>query len=136
MKKLIAVLLILAVLIPVTAIAERDPIVGTWYIYSGIVDDSELREQAYFELSLFHFTEDGNIFSSTYDVSDKGITTVKDYKVIGLWTVKDGKYFVNIWMTGAKEVEIEANSIFIPVNDYYIRIKKLDEVNYVTDMKM
>ena len=134
MKKLIAIILILAMLLPAVALAERDPIVGTWYVYTGIVEEPELKSKAYFEISLFSFTDDGIVFTSTYDVSEKGITTVNDYQMIGLWTNKDGKYYVNVGMKGAKEITVEENSLFFPVDDYSIRVRKMEPVDFALDM--
>ena len=128
MKKLIAFFLIVLLVVPVVSFAD-DPIVGTWYVYSGILNNDDVC----FELSLFSFTEDNFIFSSTYDVSKSYITTAKDYKAIGAWTIKNGRYYVNIGFKGAQEVFIENDSMFFPVSDFSIRIHKLTTVNYVLD---
>jgi len=133
MKKLITVVLILALFLPAAALADdTDPIVGAWYVYSGIVEDS----QVYYEIYVFFFTDDGNVLSSKYDVSKEGKTDAKDYSVIGLWTKESGKYFVNIGFSGAQEIEIHNNSMFFPVHDSYkIRIYKMISVNYAMDFK-
>ena len=133
MRKLITAILILSMILPAAALAQ-DPIVGTWYTYTGIVEDQELREKAYFELNTFTFTEDGDIFTSTYDVDESGITTAKDYKVIGLWTKDNGHYYVNIGFAGAVEVSVN-NEMFFPVGSYSIRIRKLKPVNYTLDVR-
>ena len=133
MKKITTVVLILSLLLPAAALADdTDPIVGAWYVYSGIVDDS----QAYYEINVFLFTDDGNVFTSKYDVSKEGKTDVKDYSVIGLWTKESGKYYVNIGFSGAQEVEVHNDSMFFPVFDSYkIRIYKMISVNYAMDVK-
>ena len=130
MKKLIAFFLIVLLVVPVTSFAD-DPIVGTWYVYSGILNNDDVC----LELSLFSFTEDNFIFSSTYDVSKSYITTAKDYKTIGVWTNENGRYYVNIGFKGAQEVFIENDSMFFPISDFSIRIHKLTTVNYVLDYK-
>ena len=130
MKKLIAIFLIVLLVVPVASFAD-DPIVGTWYVYSGLLNNNDVC----LELSLFSFTEDNFIFSSTYDVSKSYITTAKDYKAIGVWTNENGRYYVNIGLKGAQEVFIENDSMFFPVSDFSIRIHKLTTVNYVLDYK-
>lgn len=134
MKKLITIILIMVMILPAAALADQDPVVGTWYTYTGVVEDPEIRKQAYYELSTFTFTEDGNVFASTYDISAEGITTAKDYKVIGLWTNENGHYYVNIGMTGAVEVSFDNDDMFFPVSSYSLRIRKLEPVNFALDM--
>lgn len=134
MKKLIAVALVIVMFLSTASLAEKDPIVGTWYTYTGIVEDTEIRKQAYYEFSTFHFTEDGDIFTSTYDISEQGITTCKDYKVIGMWTKENGIYYVNIGLKGAVKLVYNEDSLFFPVSDYSIRVHKMTPVNYVLDI--
>ena len=134
MKKLITLLLILAMLLPAAALADRDPIVGTWYVYSGIAEKVELRKDIYLEINLFHFAEDGYIFSSTYDISEEGITTAKDYQKIGMWTNDNGRYYVNIGLKGPQELTCDGDSLFFPVSDYSIRVHRMTVVNFTKDI--
>lgn len=134
MKKLIAVILFLALLLPAAALAD-DPIVGTWYTYSGIVEDPEIRKQAYYEISLFHFSEKGEVFSSTYDISEEGVTDCKDYKMIGMWTKEGSDYYINIGFEGAVKLSFDNDELFFPVSSYSIRLHKLVPVNYVLDIR-
>ena len=116
MKKLITVFLILALLLPACSVADDpDPIVGCWYIYSGIVDDADV----YFEFHTFVFTSDGNIFSSKYDVSKDGITSLTDFKVIGMWSNENNDYYINIGFKGAEKLILDNDTIFFPVTDSY-----------------
>lgn len=133
MKKLIAVIMILALLAPAAVLADRDPIVGVWCEYSGIVEDNETN--AYYEINTFTFTADGNVFSSRYDVNEDGITTVKDYKVIGLWTNENDHYYINIGFNGAVELFFDNEDLFFPVSSYSIRARKLKPVNYALDLR-
>lgn len=134
MKKLITVILILSLLLPSAALAA-DPIVGTWYIYSGIVEDQEIREQAYYEFSTFHFSENGTVFSSTYDISEGGDTSCKDYHVLGMWTKEENDYYVNLGFNGAVKLYFDKDELFFPVSDYSLRLHKMVPVNYVLDIR-
>ena len=136
MKKLLSVVLILALLLPAVSLAaDPDPIVGTWYVYSGILDNSENKEGAYYEFSLFHFSENGQVFSSTYDVSEKGVTTCKDYQAIGAWIKEKGDYYVNVGLSGAVKLSFDKDTLFFPVSSYSIRLYKMTPVNYVLDFR-
>ena len=133
MKKLFCLLLVL-LFVPIVAFSDdQDPIVGTWYVYTGILEDPDV----YFELHTFHFSPDGNIFSSKYDVSKNGIKSPTDFNIIGLWTKENGKYYINIGLQGAQELKIENGTLFFPVTDeYMIRVIKMDQVNYAKDVIM
>ena len=134
MKRLITIILILALLLPAAALADRDPIVGCWYVYTGVVEDPDIRKDTYYEISTFTFTEEGGVLSSTYDISEEGITTAKDYKMFALWTKENGKYYVNLGLDGAVELSFDGEDMFFPVSTYSIRVRKLKPVNYVLDL--
>lgn len=133
MKKLLCILLIVALFLPSAVLAdETDPIVGCWYVYSGFVDNSDI----YFEFHTFVFTFDGNVFSTKYDISEDGTTSAKDYHVIGLWTKEDGKYYINIGLEGAEELIVDNDTIFFPVTDSMkLRIRKMTPLNSVLDAR-
>ena len=130
MKKLFC-LLIALLLVPLISFAETpDPIVGTWYMYSGFVDDSDV----YFEFHTFTFTADGCVFSTMYDIGKDGTTSAKDYHVFAMWTKENDKYYINVGMQGAEELVFEKDSLFFPVSDSYkIRAWKMKQINYVKD---
>lgn len=134
MKKLITAILILSLLLPAASLAA-DPIVGTWYAYTGIVEDPEIREQAYYEFSTFHFTENGAVFSSTYDISADGDTSCKDYHVIGMWAKEGNDYYVNLGLNGAVKLYFDKDELFFPVSSYSLRLHKMVPVNYVLDIR-
>ena len=132
MKKLFCLLIVL-LLVPLFSFADDpDPIVGTWYIHSGLVDDSDI----YFEFHTFTFTAEGMVFSSKYDISKDGTTSPTDFNVIGVWTKDNEKYFINIGFKGAEELIFEKDSLFFPVSDSYkLRAWKMESINYVKDVK-
>ena len=132
MKKLFIAVLILILALPVLACADQDYIVGSWYVYSGFTED----DAEYLEIDTIHFTPEGGIFSNRYTVSSSGVTTCKDYSVIGLWTKEDGRYYINLGLNGPEEITIENNTMFFPVTESYkLRFIKMKPVNFVTDMK-
>lgn len=136
MKRLICLFIIL-ICIPLISFADNpDPIVGTWYIYTGITDGLDVDAEAYIEFVIFHFAEDGTVFSSQYDLDSKGITTVTDYKAIALWSNDNGHYLINMGSQGTSELTIVNDSMFFPVSaSYQVRIRRMDSVDPVLDFK-
>ena len=131
MKKLCIVALILVLAFPALAFADQDYIVGSWYVYSGIMED----DAEYLEIDTIHFTADGGIFSNRYTVSSTGVTTCKDYSVIGLWTKENDRYYINMG-SGPDEIVLESNTMFFPASkDYKLRFIKMRPINYVIDLK-
>lgn len=128
MKKLLAVILILALILPAAALA--DLIEGIWYAYTELSDD-----QGY-EMHIFRFDADGSFLSSTYTIDKQGVTKVKDYKLIGLWSNKDDHYYINIGLNGVQELTIEDGTFFLPMTDEIaIRVRKLEPVDYAFDIR-
>ena len=134
MKKVFCVLIAALLLLPGLSVADSpDPITGTWYVYSGIVDGSD---GVYYDFNTFHFTPDGLVYSSRYDVSADGTTTVQDYHAVGIWRHENGTYFINLAMQGEQETVIENGTMLVPVNEsYMIRVRKMEQVDYSQDVK-
>ena len=127
-------MLLVLLLVPLISFAEdQDPIIGTWYVYTGPLENYH----AYLEFNIFHFKPDGTIFNSQYDLDENGVTTTKDFKTVGLWTKENDIYFINFAMQGPHETTIENNTMFIPVStEYMIRVKRMDPINYTLDIKL
>ena len=135
MKKLFVIFLCLAFLLPSASLADQDPIIGTWYIDYETADKGDDQSDLLFWINIFHFTEDGKIISSKYDIGRDFVTTVHDYKTIGLWYKEDGQYYVNISLSGAKEIYWEDDTLFFPVTDIYVRIRRMEKANFVFDTR-
>ena len=134
MKKIVCCLLVL-MLVPLLSLADnQDYIVGTWYVYTGIVENND---DVYFEFHIFHFAPDGTVFSSKYDIGKDKTTTTTDFNVIALWTKDNGKYYINLGLQDPQELTIENDTLFFPVtSEYKVRVYKMNQVNYVKDFIM
>ena len=131
MKRLLAVVLILALALPALALADQDYIVGSWYVCSGFMDSPD----EYLEIDTIHFTPDGNIIGNRYTLTTSGITSCKDYSIIGLWTKENDRYYINMG-SGPEEIVLESNTMFFPSSkSYKLRYIKMRPINYVIDLK-
>jgi hypothetical protein len=130
MKKILSLILILALIIPVFATAaERDPIIGCWYLYfdkesvpemAGAFDNSDL------VLTMFICGSDGIIHFCAF--REKDGTGETEYSVGGKWEISGSKYQVSIIGIGSGESYIEDDYLYINVSDspkYYMRLRKL-----------
>ena len=117
MKKLLTVVLILAMLMPAAAPAEeRDPIVGCWYMY--IDGDLYPDLAASFGgcdtyLQFYYFLEDGTI--KGYDNTSSGGTMTQNYVLYGTWQKADNGYSINIPTVGTGYVYIDRDLIIFPL---------------------
>ena len=111
MKKLITVILILALAVPIAASADdQDPIIGCWYMCIDAKDSSQdvIDEGYLYEPTIFLFTPGGQIlFQRTEFKESSG--TVTDVTYIGKWSKKDDKYFVSIISVGENEALLYDN---------------------------
>ena len=131
MKKLFIAVLILVLALPVLACADQDYIIGSWYVCSGFMED----DAEYIEIDMIHFTPDGNIIGNRYTLTSSGVTTCKDYSVIGLWTKENDRYYINMG-SGPEEIVLESNTMFFPSSDSYkLRYIKMRPINFVIDLK-
>ena len=129
-KRILVYVMMLSI-IPIAAFADDSLITGAWYTFFDRVDDAG---QTYSEMNIFFFKQDGEIYSSRYDIAPSGETSAKDYKFIGYWLEKDGAYKCNIAMQGLTDMVMENETLAIPINDYYWRCYKLQETNIETDV--
>ena len=109
MKRLITIILILALIIPAAAIADdRDPIVRAWYMYYNKFDAPEM-ESAFKGMDqqsgIYFFYEDGVIYISSIAISGKEGTP--GYVSCGKWEKVNDKYIVSIVGIGQGDAIIE-----------------------------
>ena len=134
MKKVFALIFVVVLLLPVVSLSEGQAVAGVWYLFPGYSNNLFIDDGVTTEIRLFILTKDGLVYSSTYDIDKNGITTAKDYKLIGLWTYDNGKYYANIGMAGAHELRVEKDSLLIPIEGYSYRFHKMKTFNTVLDI--
>ena len=136
MKRLITIILILALIIPAAAIADdRDPIVRAWYMYYNKFDAPEM-ESAFKGMDqqsgIYFFYEDGVIYISSIAISGKEGTP--GYVSCGKWEKVNDKYIVSIMGIGQGDAIIEGDNLLINIQDnYYLILHKLIPINPFTD---
>ena len=136
MKRLIAIILILALAVPAAALADdRDPIVRAWYMYYNKLDAPEM-ESAFKGIDqqscIYFFYEDGIIYISSIAISAKDGTP--GYLSCGKWEKVNGKYNVSIMGIGQGDALIEGDNLLVNIQDnYYFILHKLIPINPFTD---
>ena len=135
MKKLLALVLILALLLPAAALAE-DPIVGHWYM---LFDKEAAPEFAStfgnsdFVIMVLSFLSDGTVFQSESDVIDKTGTATAN--PAGKWEKKGSKYEYSVLVLGSGAAMIEDGYLILQIqeSDIYLRLRKLEPTDFYKD---
>jgi hypothetical protein len=136
MKKLLAVILILALLLPAFVLAETDPIVGYWYMYIDMKAYPELVTMFgdYDHiLSMFYFDESGFIYQLENDVKDRKSTPY--FTSGGKWEKSAAGYNVSIIGIGETTMIVDGDTALLK-NKYasiYLKVRKLVPFNPYTD---
>ena len=139
MKKLIAVILILAMLLPVAALAEeKDPIVGFWYALYDTIAYPEMKSWingADYSAFIFFFSETGEVFY--FGCQYTGLTATPFSSQIGKWKRENGKYlFDKIGYGSGFEGYILEDFLIAQIgngNDYF-KLIRMDVFNPYTDL--
>ena len=117
MKKLITVILILAMLLPAAALAEDpDPIVGSWYIMldiKGSILEQAFPEDALRFISIMTFTEDGKILYGEQDYYGSGKIDAPQPAIYGKWEKNGSKYGISILAKGTDQAFIEDGLLYV-----------------------
>jgi hypothetical protein len=139
MKKLITIILILA-LVPVIALAdERDPIVGSWYMYVDISITPELAgafNNSDMLLLILKMNDGGTISSITFALN--GSEDNYDYSPAGKWEKDGDSYSLSIVGIGKTKAVIQDGDLIFDakgLTGYNIGMKlhKLKEFDPYSD---
>ena len=135
MKKLIALLLLLA-LVPAAVIADAtDPIVGSWYAYfDGDVNPEllPLFDGVEKDVTFYTFLSSGTIIGSETKIT--GTNGTAQVQIVGKWSVSGGEYNVSIIGYGEGRAYLSDDGLLIPVgNGLMARIRKLVPINPYQD---
>lgn len=136
MKKLIAVALILALLLPAFALAEPDPIVGAWYVmfnYDDIPYTADVGGREYMLYILF-FEDDGTVSGATIEALEDN-TFSANASVIGKWSSKNGVYNVSIIGMGESTAELKEDRLIIAAYEsVYYSMQRINWSSWYTDL--
>ena len=145
MKKLITIILILALFLPAAALAaDPDPIIGCWYF---VVDVNMFpkHKQAQFlnnvhirdtkmEAYIFWFTEEGEIYQSITKFRTKQSES-EGANIVGTWTKLDnGKYNV-VLDSQISKTSITDNRMFVKFGNGQYAFRKMETINKNKDWK-
>lgn len=134
MKKLVAVVLLLALIAPAAALADHDPIVGSYYALQDYILYPEVSPADNIDMIIMVLTfyEDGTIMNTENDISGKTGTT--SFNSIGKWEKTDNGYIVSLIGLGEGKAIVEDDAILIPIQDtWLLRLHKLVTLNPYKD---
>lgn len=136
MKKLIAIVLIIALAVPALAMAETDPIVGAWYImfdYSEYPYTNEVAGKNYMVYIMF-FEESGTI-SGISGESDQSTGLTANGSAIGTWKNSGSFYNVNLIGIGENKAEFSGDRLLVQMlpNIWY-SMQRLNCGSWYTDL--
>jgi len=137
MKKLLAIILLIAVLLPAAALADPDPIVGSWYL---CYDKLEAPEMAYtFEgydkvIVIYNYTEEGYISVLEGDINGMSCSPV--FYTAGKWEKTDTGYKCSIIGSGEINLILEGDYLFsqIPDSVGYMTMRRIIPLNPYKDV--
>lgn len=137
MKKLITVILVLALLLPAAALgSDPDPIVGYWYMFIDLKAYPEL-SAAYGDydhlISLYYFDESGVIYLLENDVKAGSASPV--FTGGGKWEKAQDGYNVSIIGLGETTLSISDDIALLNVTKYSVsaKLRKIITFNPYTD---
>ena len=136
MKKLIAITLILALILPAVALAEDpDPIVGAWYLYfdSNVTPEFVANFNYDFIVGVYLFMKDGTILSTETDIKDGSSQPL--FGAAGKWSKesKDYKYSIIGLGEGTAYVADERIGLQLSGTTTYMELRKLYPFNPYQD---
>lgn len=139
MKKLLCVLLIVALLLPSAVLAdETDPIVGCWYLYYDFSLYPELKSlfPDYDKLiCVYWFSESGVIYGAGATIV--GTEGTPDYSAAGKWSKSGDSYTIGFIGSGECSGLLEGDSLFYEADGYpgcYMRLNRLYPFNPYKDL--
>lgn len=139
MKKLITVILILALLIPAAAFADRDPIIGYWYLYMDLKLYPEMKSAYkgnYDDLiSMYKFEESGVINALENDTFNGQGTPV--FAGNGKWSKTSTGYEYSLVGIGQGTLTIEGDDMWLSIQNgtMYMKLRRIVPFNPYGDYR-
>ena len=116
MKKLITIILILALLLPAAALADPDPIVGCWYVS---INQDDMKPEGRipgisYEVRVLYFDETGIIKQGTFGFGNSyGLSESRDPLQVGSWSKNDNGKYTTVYDNIVAESYIEDDMLYI-----------------------
>lgn len=118
MKKLLAIMLIFTMLFPMMALAEKDPIVGTWYLLYDFELYPEMKANFGnydFMLIQLTFLENGSIILGDYYMTEGAPGC--EAQASGRWSNENGKYSYSVIGLGEGEATVSGEDMYLKSQD-------------------
>ena len=135
MKKLIAIILILALLLPAAALAA-DPIEGAWYIMLDYDDGPQTAETADkdYMFYIMIFEPSGTISGVSCEAS-KTTGLFANGSAVGTWSNNGGKYTVNVVGIGSNTAEFSGDRLLVQMTEnVWYSMQKMNMGGWYTDL--
>lgn len=137
MKKLLSLLLVLALLLPAaSALCDDDPIVGAWYVmfdYKTYPDQSSVVGKDRMIYILF-FEPDGTIIGMTMDKPVTGDADLQ-YDVLGTWTNSSGSYSLSIIGMGTSGAQFSGDRLEVQMmSNVWYSMQRMNMSDWYTDL--
>jgi len=135
MKKLITIILIMALALPALALAEPDPIVGAWYM---LIDYSrypfpEMQGKNYMIYVLIF--EESGIISGISGESAQGDGLTASGSTLGAWVKNGDSYTVSMIGIGNNKAEFHGDRLHVQMLDnIWYSLQRMDFSDYYTDV--
>ena len=139
MKKLIAIIMIIALLLPATVLADNpDPIVGAWYIMLNYNDmpyeDKSGSEGKNYMIYVMIFEDTGAI-SGISGESLQGIGFYGSGTPIGTWVNAGGKYTASVTGIGVINPAIEGDRLIVQMTtNVYYSMRRIEMGSWEDDL--
>lgn len=137
MKRLITLILILALAVPALTFAEdKEPIIGCWYLFfdSKVTPEFASAFENYdYIIAVYTFLEDGTIACTENDVKNGSGTPL--FSAAGKWEKDGSKYKCSIIGFGEGSSYVEEDALFIQTQtpNTYLKLHKLIPLNPYAD---
>ena len=136
MKKLIALFLILAMLVPAAGMAEdRDPIIGAWYFFIDMDITPELATNFQGSdkvFAIYEKTKEGIVLG--LGLSELNGQGTPEHTGVGKWSKDGDKYKYSIIGIGENEAYVIDNALYLKIADgLKMKIRRMEYFNPYTD---
>lgn len=138
MKKLLCLILALAVLIPAAALAaDPDPIVGAWYLtldYRETSSDDPIIAGKKYMVYILIFDESGTVYNMVAE-SNKNLGFYGSCSTAGAWVQSGGTYVVSLSNIGTCSPTIEDGRLIIRMTEnVWYSMRRLEPGSWTDDL--
>ena len=130
MKRIIAFILIISILIPQCAFSESDPVIGIWYTYMNLINNSDEPEVDHDIVVIMMNEDHTSRFIDLEFLRNKNIIP-SELSMSIVWTRNNDRYL----LSDGTDMYIEDDSLFVNMNGIYIRFNRLMAIDYSKDIR-